>query len=95
MSRGISGEDLNLALKRVFDYIDTLPLEEYIERYKGTKKSIRDLMDELSEKYPYEDTKYKIDGLFDVVAEDEFIDFLEKKFNLKIYEKVTIENYIR
>lgn len=87
---GIGGEDLDVALQNIFTFLDTIDLSVHIEQYKG--KDIHELMRYLSSIYEYKD-EYS-DSLFDVVAVDEFVDYLNNTYNLKIRESVTINYYI-
>lgn len=87
---GIGGEDLDVALQNIFTFLDTINLSVYIEQYKG--KDIHELMRYLSSIYEYKD-EYS-DSLFDVVAVDEFVEYLNNTYNLKIRESVTINYYI-
>lgn len=87
---GISVEDLDIALKNIFKFLDTIDLTLSIEKYKG--KDIRQLMKYLSSKYNYKD-EYS-ESLFDIVAEDEFVEYINNKYNLNIRESVTINYYI-
>lgn len=77
-------------IKNVFGYLDTIDLSEYINKYKN--KTVRELMNTLNNEFPYVD-KYSV-TLFDGVAEDEFVEYLNGKYHLNIRESVTINYYI-
>lgn len=86
-------QDINKTIANVFKFLDTIELKDYLAKYKNTNKTIQDLMDELSEEYPYKDIE--VNGLFDAIAEDEFIDYLKDRYSIRIYESVIVNNYIR
>lgn len=86
----ISGDDLNKAMKNVFNFLDTFDLTEYIIEYKN--KTVRELMVKLSDEYCYSD-EYS-SSLFDIISEDEFVEYLNNKYGLNIKETVIIRYYI-
>lgn len=86
----ISGDDLNKAMKNVFNFLDTFDLTEYIIEYKN--KTVRELMAKLSDEYCYSD-EYS-SSLFDIISEDEFVEYLNNKYGLNIKETVIIRYYI-
>lgn len=83
-------KEVQEALNNVFSYLDTIDLRSYLIAFK--KKTVRDMMDKLREDFPYKD-KYS-DELFDVVTEEEFVDYLNEKYNTNIKETVIIRFYI-
>lgn len=89
-NNALYGESLNIALQNIFVFLDTIDLTSSIDKYKG--KDIGELMEYLSSKYEYKD-EYS-ESLFDVVAEEEFVEYLNNKYNLNIRESVTINYYI-
>ncbi len=84
------GKEIDEALNNVFDYLNTIDLMPYIIKFKN--KDIKELMDWLDENFPYKD-KYSVD-LFDTVSSDEFVDYLNKRYNLKIKETTISFYYI-
>jgi hypothetical protein len=86
----LDSEQVNEALKFVFDYLDKINLSFYLEKFKY--KTVREMMDKLNEDYPYNDIYSSY--LFDVVAEDEFVSYLKKKYNLNIRETTVTYYYI-
>ena len=84
-------KDCNNAINNVFSYLDTLDLNPYINTFKN--KKVEDLMDKLEVIFPYKDGFSET--LFDAIAEDEFVDYLNKKYNLDIREETISCHYIR
>lgn len=90
MSIGLSGDELNKAMKKVFDFLNTLDLRSYVEERRGI--TIKMLMDELQMKYKYKD-EYS-ESLFDLISEDEFVEYLKEKYNIKIFEVQPAPYYV-
>jgi len=86
----LTGKEVDNAICNVFGYLDTINLMPYITQYKG--KDIRDLMSKLELEFPYTD-KYS-ETLFDAIAQEEFMDYLNEKYNLKLREITISHTYI-
>ena len=86
-----SGKEVDKAISNVFQFLNLLDLMPCIKSFEN--KTIRDLMDSLENEFPYKD-EYSA-TLFDAVAEDEFVDYINKKYNLNIREEVTYYYPIR
>jgi len=87
----ISGEECDKAIANVFKYLDGIDLMPYINKFKYRK--LDELMAELSRIFPYED-EYST-TLFDAIAEDEFVDYLNKKYDVTISEETISYYFIR
>jgi hypothetical protein len=85
------GEEVDIAINNVFKYLDTIDLSSYLKEFKY--KTIRDMMDKLEEDISYDDDYSNT--LFDAVAEDEFVNYLNNKYNLRIQEETVSYYYIR
>lgn len=83
-------EQVDESLKLVFKYLDTIDLLPYLKKFK--RKTVRDMIEELDQKYPYIDKYSK--SLFDGVAEDEFVEYLNQRYNLDIRETTVSYYYI-
>lgn len=85
-------KECQIAISNVFNFLDTIDLTSYLEKYKN--KEVYDLQDELEEKYPYQD-EYSA-TLFDCVAVDEFCGYLDKRYGANITSEETVTKwYIR
>lgn len=78
-------------VNNVFRYLNTIELKSYLKDFED--KTIKDLMDKLELDFPYEDEHSE--SLFDSVAEDEFVDYLNERYNLNIKETIVSYYYIR
>jgi len=87
----MNGSEVCKAIANVFKFLDSLDLMPYIKEFEY--KEIHDLMDKLEETFPYEDGYSKT--LFDAIGDDEFVDYLNNKYNLNIREQEVINYYIR
>lgn len=83
-------EQVDEALQLAFKYLDTIDLSPYLKRFK--RKTIRDLINILDQDYPYDD-KYS-ECLFDCITEDEFVQYLNQKYNLNIKKTMISYYYI-
>lgn len=68
--------------KTIFSYLDTIELMPYIVEFEG--QDIYYLMNKLEEVFPYKD-EYS-ETLFDVISDDEFGDYLNRRYDLYIRE---------
>ncbi len=73
-----------------YNYLNSLDLMPYIVKFKG--KDVWDLMEELNKIFPYQD-KFS-ETLLDCISRIEFVDYLNKRYNLKIQEYVVEHYYI-
>jgi hypothetical protein len=85
------GKEIDIEINKVFSYLDTLDLLHTVNEFKN--KKLYDLMTKLEELYPYNNGCSVT--LFDVISEDEFADYLNKKYNLRIMEETISYYYIR
>lgn len=76
----MNNKEIEEAINNVYNFLDKIDLKPYIKEYKG--KNIKSMMDRLEELYMYID-KYSI-SLFDSVTIDEFIIYLEDRYNVNI-----------
>lgn len=70
-------EETREAVKNVYSFLDKIDLRPYIKEYKS--KNIIEMMDRLEELYFYRDN-YSL-SLFDAVSVDEFIIYLENRYD--------------
>lgn len=70
-------EETREAVKNVYSFLDKIDLRPYIKEYKS--KNIIEMMDRLEELYFYRDD-YSL-SLFDAVSVDEFIIYLENRYD--------------
>ena len=70
-------KETNEAVKNVYSFLDKIDLKPYINDYKS--KNIVEMMDRLEELYFYRDN-YSL-SLFDTVSVDEFIIYLENRYD--------------
>ena len=84
------GEEVDKAINNVFNYLNTIDLLPYLKEFKY--KDVHDMMDKLEEDYSYND-EYS-ETLFDAMGEDEFVDYLNSKYNLNIREHTVSYYYI-
>lgn len=87
----LNGKEVEKALENVFNFLDTIDLSKYINKHRY--KTVRELMKDLEKDFSYEDKYSK--SLFDGVAEDEFVEYLNKKYDMNIKETVVSFYYIR
>lgn len=76
----MNNEEINVAIKNVYSFLDKIDLKPYIKEYKS--KNIREMMDKLEEAYIYVDN-YSV-SLFDTVSVDEFVIYLENRYDVKV-----------
>ena len=76
----MNNEEINVAIKNVYSFLDKIDLKPYIKEYKS--KNIREMMDKLEEAYIYVDN-YSV-SLFDTVSVDEFVIYLENRYDMKV-----------
>ncbi|WP_297419361.1 hypothetical protein [Clostridium sp.] len=84
-------KQVEITQKNVFDYLDTIDLLPYLRKFNN--KNIYYLMDKLEELFPFKD-EYS-ESLFDAMGSDEFVEYLNNKYNLNIHEEVVCSYYIR
>lgn len=72
---------------QVFAFLDKINLEPYIEMAKANDWVVEDMMDILEEEYPYKN-KY-VSSLFDSITQDEFMNYLTKRYRIHFREIVT------
>ncbi len=89
--RGLNRNQVKKAINNVTNYLDTINLLPYLKEFKN--KTVRDMMDKLEENISYKD-EYSV-TLFDCIGEDEFVDYLNKRYNLNIEETTVSYYYIR
>ena len=88
----MSDEDLKKAEKMTYAILDSIDLIPYIKRH--IDEDIYGLMDELSDDYdtsPEANNKLLEGCLFNVIGSEEFIEYLEKRYNgqFSIHEIIT------
>lgn len=83
-------EQVKKVINNVTDYLNTIDLIPYLEKFKG--KTVKDMMDKLEEEYPYTDEYSEI--LFDVISEEDFADYLNNRYGLNIRETTVTYYYI-
>jgi len=76
--------------ENVFNYLNTINLLPYLKVFKC--KIVRDMMKKLEEDFLFKD-EYS-ETLFDAVTEEEFADYLNKRYDLKIKESIVTCFYI-
>jgi|GEM_PF-4173444 len=87
----MNSKDIDKALSNVWHYLDTIDLMPYLKKFEN--KELHNLIENLNKTFPYKDEWSEI--LFDAVGEDEFMDYLNEKYNLNIREQWTSNCYIR
>jgi len=93
MSKGILiGKEIDDEIEVIITKLNTIDFSEDIKNFKS--KNILDLILFINKKYPYKDEH--CDELLECLTEDEIIDYLKEKYNIKTrnvnYEY--IETYI-
>lgn len=71
-------------VKKELSFLDTLPLENFIEKEKDVSKMMSEIEETYFKKYPYQEQKF----IFNNTSEDEFMDYLKKRFNITFYEVI-------
>lgn len=69
-------------VKKELAFLDTLPLENFIENEKDVSKMMAEIEENYFKNYPYQEQKF----IFNNTTEDEFMDYLRKRFNIAFYE---------
>lgn len=87
----LTWDEVSKAKINVFTFLDTLNLYPYIKFYRN--QTVVDLMEYLEKICLYSDEYSKT--LFDIVNEDEFIQYIKAKYKIKIREEIITNNYIK
>lgn len=75
-------------LKQTEEFLDTIPVENYLQSYKDLSEVMKEIQRDYGDKI--KDSPIFEGDVFNWISIDEFADYLRKKKNIHIYEDVVI-----